>query len=792
MPRDRSLPAALMREIRARRLLPLIGAWFAGLWLAVELLDFAGGRYGLDERWVDVAFALTWLLLPGMLLVFWRVGPPGDAEWRRRDGPLLVLNLVLALVASAAIWWLRAPGPVADIGTPAAETSPARAALSSVLMLPLQPQTDSADSTGATPSALALAVPELAAFDLMFDERVLLRTLGSGQLAGASALLDKIEATRLDRVPLSAQRRLAEAFACSGIVQARYQPRDDGRLDLELAYVGLAPARELARERFEAVDPWEAADRIADGVRRHFARGEPVDGEHDPAVRAVSSDSLDAILAYAQGVIELNFRQRPESAQTYLARAVADDPQFSLALAAYAQAAPATQEPQAARAALARAVLRSASLPEPMRFALQAQAFQVDGQFERAREIFRLWSERRPHDATPRRWLLEDRLRQNPHDAAALAELEALLATQPWDVALRLALARRLHRMDRFEQALGVLEGAGEGAAEDFASELAIAEVLGSMGRIEDALLRYRKAEALQPDATQPALGQAQLLFAQGRHAQAMAALDAASIKAGSDIERAAVLGYRILLLRELGGAADMPALLAEHERLLRVAVTPQQLLRMHHLTMFDAYADHYGVEAALRWAETALLALPAAMQGFHRATLSARAGRHTSDAVLLQQGLQALPPGGPQGSTLWRSQLEARLAGLGPDPDAALQRYREVITQQARDWVAGLSTQRVYTGLLAEAVDAALRAGQAQAAADWAAILASAAPGYPRAALAVGRWHLADGRPGQAADWAARARRALAGAQPGHELRRELEQLLQALAAARQTVPET
>jgi len=790
---------SLFGELRQRRVLPLLGGYVAAMWLLIELLGFATERYGIDPRWVDLMFGLTWLMLPGALLMIWRIGPLGDAVWQRRDAWLLGLNALLALAGGAAIWMTQA-GETPQAVVPDAPIE-GKAALepalgNRVLMLPLQAWDDAGSLDPADgPEPLALAVPALAGIDLMFDERIAFLTLGNGHLPGARGLLEKLQARSLSRLPLTTHRHVAETYRCSGLIQARYRELGDGKLEVEITYLALSPQRQLETERLDGLDAWDVAEHIAAGVRRHFARGEPIDLEHDPALRAVSSDSLPAVLAFARGAFDIYYAQQPESGLAHLRRAIEIDPQFSTALVTYAYATPALMDAAVTREALQQAVLRSAALPESVRFSVQTRALLANGEIERAREVYRLWSQRRPFDPTPAYWLAEDKLREDPFNETALLRLQELLMDKP-DAAKRQALADRWYRVGRFEQALALLELPGTNPVEDYSAALRIAQVMASMGDTEQALQRLRTAEALRPDAIQPILSRAQLLFAQDRSTEALATLNEATARAGSDAERAAVLGFRIPLLNELGRSEEIPELLSRHERLLRASAYPGQVLHGHHIALFEAHAEAHGPEATMRWFEAELAAVPEASRFRYQATLMTMAGSLNGDLALLERGLRDLEaseqPDPTQAARLWRASLEARRASLSGDRELALQRYAEALQWERLEWASGRSSRRFTPRLTMQAIDAAVLAGMPEAAEDWAEALKTETPGYPRSALTLGRWHLALGEAEQAAAWLERAERNLQDATPGHELLVEVGRLRQALAESAAMAPET
>ena len=64
----------LLSEIRQRRVLPALGVYIAGCWVAVEILARLEERYYLSPYLTDIVFWGLFSLIPAVLLLAWSAG----------------------------------------------------------------------------------------------------------------------------------------------------------------------------------------------------------------------------------------------------------------------------------------------------------------------------------------------------------------------------------------------------------------------------------------------------------------------------------------------------------------------------------------------------------------------------------------------------------------------------------------------------------------------------------------------------------------------------------------------
>jgi hypothetical protein len=729
-------------ELRQRRVLPLLGAYLGGMWLLTELAGFAVERFGIDGRWAEGLFLAIWLLLPSALLVIWRVGPPGDATWHRHDRTAFLANLLLA---GAVLAWLagRPAAPAApDTEAPAAAPTAEPPARVAIFTRPAPG--DSAED--------ALALLALTIADLDHDSRIQTFTAVSSQ-----AIVTRLRRTgRTDPMtaPLGDLRLAALEVDADGFVVAQRVPADGGHR-LQAEFHALGPDRSLPPLSVPAGDAWQAADALSAEIRARFAPPSRAEDANDPDVRAVTTDSAEALAAYADGLQALITENDAARAAGLLRQAWEADPDFSLAGYAYASAASRLGRTQEARATLQKLLPRMDRLPERQRFTIQVQA-QPDP--ARHRLIYEAWLRKLPDDREPRRALAWLDLTENPGDAAALATVRDLLLAEESAVGYaRVAeLHRRLGQYPEAEQVLrdGLARFPGEGALVQ-----RLAQALARKGEAGQAQAMLEEWAQLRPDLTTPWMELASLHFNHGRVEDADAALAQAEAQALNPTARLAVLNQRATLLLARGrnreALAMLPALLALQQAETQTA----PLVYRHHLGFVAPYAQVHGADAALAWVKEALPAdMDASNQAFAMALarVLAASGREDGEALLqsvpaLRDSLSAFGQPNASLQDLQADLYEADGLRLTGNPGEALAKFRAVEQAMRQARARAQVGDLTGAGFFLPAIAAATAAGDLAQARAWLAELETTEAGDPNTQLARAALERAAGNPAAA-----------------------------------------
>lgn len=534
------MAAPLFERIRQHRVVPLLGAYLAAMWLLTELLDFAVSRFALPGRWVDALFLSIWLLLPGALLVIWRVGPDGPAHWRRRDALLLSLNAMLVVVM-LAVWSPRAAEPPVDAGPASVPSAlPMQFPASVFLMV------RTADDAGRVD---AMSLTGLTTIDIEHDPRLRLRSLMNSPLMAAAV-------RRHGGAPLQAPQAEIRAAAlqerADGMVIAELHNRA-GQRELRVELTQLKPERSLPPLRLAVGDRWDAAEQLAAAIRQHFAPSGLAAYANDPPIKAISTDSAQALEHYAQSIVALAIDGDPARAEQEVTRAWETDPQFAHAglLLLTSQWQQGLQQ-EAARTQQ-RLLNSMRRLSDPERYRLQLGNEQRP---EGKRAIYEAWIRKRPSDVEPLLGLAWFDLSESPDDEVALERIALLLQQSDSPQGL-MQLANAYRRLDRQKQALAILQDAVQRFPGDSTALSGLGAALAERGDFAGARAAFEQMALMQPDQTLPLFHLAQLHFNQGQYALMFELLARAETSAQDDLTRLRVLNERRRMLVALGRSGE-------------------------------------------------------------------------------------------------------------------------------------------------------------------------------------------------------------------------------------------
>jgi serine/threonine-protein kinase len=133
-----SPPGSTIRQIFARRVPHVVGAYLLSAWALVEFVNWLVVRYGGNGAWVDALFTALALQAPLVAYLAWFHGRPGRDRWYRAQWTSATLSLVAGTALGALVFY-RAPNT--DLGSPAVPTAP-----NTVAVLPFEDLSEAQDS----------------------------------------------------------------------------------------------------------------------------------------------------------------------------------------------------------------------------------------------------------------------------------------------------------------------------------------------------------------------------------------------------------------------------------------------------------------------------------------------------------------------------------------------------------------------------------------------------------------------------------------------------------------------
>lgn len=220
----------------------------------------------------------------------------------------------------------------------------------------------------------------------------------------------------------------------------------------------------VAREQAEAKNKEGVLAALAQTttrMRRKLGESLPSIRQFDAPIEQATTASLEALRAYDNG-LQLANRGQGIAAIQFYRRAVDIDPEFALAWSQLANGYSSAGMHPLKIAAGNRAFALRERVSERERFHIESDYYtNVTRELQRAIQVYLLWAKTYPRDSVPVAKLGSRYLSLGRYEAA-VEQLRAALRLHPDDRALLQNLARALLRLNRFDEAEGVLQSARE------------------------------------------------------------------------------------------------------------------------------------------------------------------------------------------------------------------------------------------------------------------------------------------------------------------------------------------
>jgi len=497
--------AGFTRQLMRRRVPQIMGAYVAGLWLAVEIGGWVTEQLDLPSVFSLYLFVVLVALLPSVLLLAWRHGQPGPDGWGRVEKLALPGNVLIAIGLVAFVVQVRPP-----LHEPEPEPARTQAAVIERTLVDEDGQEQvfqvvregyglsvltlfwpRAGEDAAEPSWESYAAPWLLSVDLGQDPLI------SGGVAFDRTVIERLASAGFEDglgEPLALGLNLAADNGADFLIRGEFEQTPVGySLRAELHAVadgGLLESVEVEEPTLIA-----AADRVGDRL------GERLVGDldrGDAKFRPVSLEERttsqpDAVAPFIEGVKALTFDSDYESAVASLQTAVDIDPTFAQGWAWLQQVHRLAGDMAAAKAATEQALARDYKLDTELRFILRANQYAIGGDVGRAVRVLRMWTEVEPYSLRAWTTLTRNLLLIGEIDEAREANVKAK-RIDPDRAALDRARANIEELAGNFALASEILAGYLEAQPQDDAAWVSLGDIRQRTGSIEGARQAYERA----------------------------------------------------------------------------------------------------------------------------------------------------------------------------------------------------------------------------------------------------------------------------------------------------------
>ncbi len=566
----------LFDNLIRRRVFPIVGMYIAATWLVIELGDWITERFNLPANLTSYVFVAMVVMLPAVALVAYNHGAPGRDRWTRTERVFVPVNMLVA----AAMIYLFNPGLDASAATEMMEIADetgqmqtfevARQGYHQEVIGYFWENLSADDET----DWLSYGLPMILAHDLArvspvlsvptpFDSNSMMRRLRNQGFE------------RMRDLPRGLAVEIARDRRSAAFILGSY--RVDGYTISLNASMYDAESGDLIGTHSVTTDDWLAGvDEISEAILG-FARVEPADNQSDDPVSEHLSDSIEAIRHYSSGNVLIELDNDYAGGIAELQAAVDADPAFAEARSRLSVAEYLSGDVAAARISASRALSNSYRLSNASRFGMKAQQYLYDGDLDKGIQVVDIWTQVEPNSTRA----LEAKARlsriKGTDEAleSAISAFDQLLKLNPDDVDVYRQKALVEQQRGNFDAAANLLQQFLGEIPDSSGAHIQLSEVYQAQGRLADAQAALETASILSETTVASEIGLARLEARRGMFDDASRRLnDLLSPEANGEQRMETLIGKAEIAAAQ-GKISEATDLLTETNELAKDLVPP-------------------------------------------------------------------------------------------------------------------------------------------------------------------------------------------------------------------------
>lgn len=612
--------ADFMTELRERRVLPTIGVYVAGCWVAVEIVDRLAERYSLSSYLPDIVFWGLFTLIPAVSLVAWSYGRPGKDKATRAQKVGVPLNLLATAILLFSVFGHRDLGfqpsvapatPGAGTATPAEVVEAEEIARQRLAVFFFENESGDAELDW-----LQYAAAELLTQDLQQDRSLSTMSPYSSQRGG---IFGRLEADGFEDglgAPAALLRDIARDAHRQYFINGDIRAENDS-LAVD---VNLWETASMRRVETITVTGWDILAMMDEAsVRvRQLIESTTLDdpNQEDLPLAETYGESEVALKAYVDGINARLLDNDIAAALAHMDRTLETDPNFVLAMFFKGVFLMETGNMPAAAEVLTDAQPLDYRLPANDRAALTAMIYRTTGQTDRLMDFLRLQVQLQD-DAV---WhaQLATLLLVNGNTREARTHFETALRKDPLNAGLLLVLSDIDRSLGDMDGALDHARRYREARPDEMDAHIKLGDLLRDTGKLDQARVEYQQAQLLENRAVAPLLALQIITARQGDYEQSRRLLEEAKRIAGTAGEHYAVHMAAHYLEYRLGRIDAAFEQLRAAEPHLAASQPPFVVALTIHAAMMElALSRHDGALAESVVAEAHTLLPDPPMNGF-------------------------------------------------------------------------------------------------------------------------------------------------------------------------------
>ena len=583
--------ADFITELRDRRILPAVGVYVAGVWVAIEILDRMVERYLLSPYVSDIVFWGLYSLIPAVMLIAWTHGRPGKDKATRIEKVGVPINLIATLgllitvfgdkdfdLAATQITVNNELGQQETYYIPS-DTFRRRMAVFFWINESGNPELD----------WLQYGITELLVQDLQQDAFVLANSPWNNFGDGFYSRMRRDGFNDGLNVPRSLMRKIAN--------EANHQYFVEGSLNM-IANEYVLTARiwetqsltQLEELKERGPNIYATTDRLSKDIRN--ALDVPESSKRiaeDLPLNETYGESEEALKAYIQGLNARLFDNDFVASSEYFDQATSIDPNFVLGWLMKAANMIDSGDLPGAQEAMSEAQKLDYRLPSRNRVQLKAMIYRLAGDHEKLMSFLRLQTKIRDdassHNGLATMLMISGQLEEAKAESLLALERDAL------NVGIYLQLSTLERATGNMEAAIEYARKYQEQKPEDIEANIQLGDLLRDSGDLDAAEQHYKQAQLLQNLPVRPTLKLAMITARKGDITAARRYLEEAQEFAQTPIHKALVRQGVVQLELRLGRIGEAIKQTYAQEEFLRQSQGLLTLTLSIYTPLIDFYA---------------------------------------------------------------------------------------------------------------------------------------------------------------------------------------------------------
>lgn len=498
--------ADFITELRDRRILPAVGVYVAGVWVAIEILDRMVDRYMLSPYVSDIVFWGLYSLIPAVMLIAWTHGKPGKDKTTRLEKVGVPINLIATLgllitvfgdkdfdLAATQITVNNELGQQETYYIPS-ETFRRRMAVFFWKNESGNPELD----------WLQYGITELLVQDLRQDPFVKVSSPWNNFSNGFYSRMRRGGFNDGLNVPLTLMRKIAGEANHQYFIEGSINRKTD-KYVLTARIWDTQSLDQVAEVEESGRDIYTATDRLSKDVRKTLDVPESSKRiAEDLPLTETYGESEDALKAYIHGLNARLFSNDFEGSNAFVDQATSIDPDFVLGWFLKADNKLKSGDLPGAQEALTKAQELDYRLPQRDRAQLKAVLYQLAGDHEKMMSFLYMQAKIRDdatsHNNLARMLMITGNLEEAKKESLLALERDAL------NVGIYLQLSRLERATGNMDAAIAYARQYQEQKPEDIEASILLGDLLRDSGNLEAAEQHYKQAQLLQNSPVKPTL----------------------------------------------------------------------------------------------------------------------------------------------------------------------------------------------------------------------------------------------------------------------------------------------